>query len=135
MGQMMINRIRSMIADVRNRRFMDAYLGWILAVAVVIIQVVSTFLVSQNIITTLTTTTTVMLLGIIALATADIRRDIKDGGSTHSWRVFADRSETHPFATGWKPAQQRPMSSAYSLVMSCMSSFPSSGAARARATK
>lgn len=90
----MINRVRVIIADLRNRQFMDAYLGWVLAIVVVIIQISSSFIVAQSVITTLVTATTVMLLGIIALATADIRRDLKAGGSMRSWRVFADRTET-----------------------------------------
>jgi hypothetical protein len=89
-----MDRIRAMITDLRTRRFMDAYLGWMLAVIVVVIQIVSSFVTHQDKITTLVTATSVMLLGIIALATADIRRDLKETRSVRSWRVFADRSET-----------------------------------------
>jgi len=89
-----MGRIRLILADLRNRRFVDAYLGWILAVIVVIIQIASAFVSNGSKVSTIVTTTTVLLLGIIALATADIRRDLQTGGQSKTWRVFADRSET-----------------------------------------
>ncbi|MFD9972071.1 hypothetical protein ACFWYA_28655 [Streptomyces sp. NPDC059011] len=61
------------VGVVRARRYPDAYTGCLLAVLVTVLEIVSGFTQNRNWIDVLFSSTVVLLLGLIALATADIR--------------------------------------------------------------
>jgi len=92
-------RVHRAFQDLRQRRYVDAYVAWLVAILVVIINVVTTFVTNSDKLTALVMSTIVLLLGIIALATAEIRRDLEDGGPgspRRVWRFFAGRAELSP---------------------------------------
>jgi hypothetical protein len=91
-----MGRFRRAIQDLRHRRYLDAYVGWILALLVVLLQIVASFVSDRDKLDTVVMATIILLLGIVALATADIRRDIDNSGTAlvhHLWKFYPDRTE------------------------------------------
>ncbi len=94
-----MGRLKRALADLRLLHYMDAYLGWLLAVLVAGVEIVSAFGAPRGWVDTLVAATTVLLLGVIALATAEIRRaisEIPSAGGARLWRFFPDRDELPP---------------------------------------
>ncbi|MGW2716796.1 hypothetical protein [Streptomyces sp. NPDC001492] len=97
-----MGRFTRIVGDVRRRQFLDAYTGWVLAVLVTGLQVFSGFSEGEDWIGVVVTATTVLLLGLVALATAEIRRQLTAAQESQLFRggrLFTDRSQLPPLHT------------------------------------
>jgi hypothetical protein len=91
----------------RARRYPDVYTGWLLAVLVTVLEIVSGFVQSRNWIDVFFSTTVVLLLGLIALATADIRsRQNTVLDSARGGLLFAGRSQLPSLQSQLEEAQR-----------------------------
>jgi len=102
------DRVKRMLTDIRQRNYLDAYSGWLLALTVVVIDIVASFVTDANKIQTLINSTIILLLGIIALATAEIRHgqfaDQEKPGNL--WRFFGSRYDLPTLAETAKTVQE-----------------------------
>ncbi|GAA2985150.1 hypothetical protein JCM13580A_03270 [Streptomyces drozdowiczii] len=89
------------------RRYPDVLTGWLLALLVTVLEIVSGFAQDREWIDVLFSTTVVLLLGLIALATADIRskqRTVLD--STRGGRLFNGRAQLPDLQQQFEAAQR-----------------------------
>ncbi|MYU47694.1 hypothetical protein GTV15_07135 [Streptomyces sp. SID7803] len=85
----------------------DVLTGWLLALLVTVLEIVSGFAQDREWIDVLFSTTVVLLLGLIALATADIRskqRTVLD--STRGGRLFNGRAQLPDLQQQFEAAQR-----------------------------
>lgn len=94
-------------AAVRIRRYPDVYTGWLLAVLVVVMEIVSGFTRDRSWIDVVFSGTVVLLLGLIALATVDIRnRQDSALDSAHGGLLFTERASLPSLLTRVERAQR-----------------------------
>ncbi|MEU8302615.1 hypothetical protein AB0C84_03565 [Actinomadura sp. NPDC048955] len=93
-----MGKVARIAADIRRRNSLDAYIGWLLALLVTGLQLVAGFWTDQSWVTVVVSATMVLLLGIVALATAEIRRVLAttNFASPGRARVFIDRAQLPP---------------------------------------
>lgn len=90
-----MTRFKVALKDIRERRYLDAYAAFLLAIGVVATNVVAAFVTQESKLTLLVSASIVGLLGVLAGASIEIRRDLPGAGdaSANVWRFYADRAE------------------------------------------
>ncbi|MGQ4436286.1 MULTISPECIES: hypothetical protein [unclassified Streptomyces] len=97
----------SMVTAIRARKYLDVYTGWLLAVLVIVMEIVSGFIDSRSWIDIFFSGTVVLLLGLIALATVDIRnRQRSDLDSAHGGLLFTERANLPSLQSRLENAQR-----------------------------
>jgi hypothetical protein len=88
-------KTKVILKDLRDRRFLDGYGGFLLALTVVTVNVIAAFVTTESKLTTLVNGTIVALLGLLVSASIDIRRGLPGAGTSAGkvWRFYADRGE------------------------------------------